>query len=148
MTTIDSWKIRLSQIEKEMKKQGKQEIKKAFADLFAKYPELKAVFWAQYTPHFMDGDECVFSVNNMNLLLEDEDTKKLTKDELTEFCLQSYHNGDTEISALPAGSLKDELKTIEKTFQGLEDLMRIAYGDHVFVCVSSSGIQLEEYEHE
>lgn len=32
---------------------------------FRAYPEVKNIFWTQYTPHFMDGDDCVFSVNDI-----------------------------------------------------------------------------------
>lgn len=33
-------------------------------------PEIKAVIWSQYTPYFNDGEECVFSVNEINFLTE------------------------------------------------------------------------------
>lgn len=37
---------------------------------FRAYPEVKNIFWTQYTPHYMDGDDCVFSVNDIYYTLD------------------------------------------------------------------------------
>lgn len=37
-------------------------------------PRIKAVGWLQYTPHFNDGDECIFEKREFKLLLDDSAT--------------------------------------------------------------------------
>lgn len=46
-----------------MKNQGEAALKEAFVDFFKENPEITAVAWAQYAPHFNDGDACEFSVH-------------------------------------------------------------------------------------
>jgi hypothetical protein len=48
-------------------------LNESFIEFFTKNPEFKSVFWTQYTPHFMDGDECVFSVNDVYVKLVDDE---------------------------------------------------------------------------
>ena len=42
---------------------GKAAVGALFKAFFAQYPEVTAVGWTQYTPHFNDGDPCVFRVH-------------------------------------------------------------------------------------
>lgn len=37
----------------------------AYERLF-EFPQIKSVSWAQYTPYFNDGDECIFGVNELS----------------------------------------------------------------------------------
>ncbi len=45
-------------------KLGKDAIRALFKDLFAAFPGMTAVEWAQYTPYFNDGDPCIFRLND------------------------------------------------------------------------------------
>lgn len=48
-------------------KQLEPQFAEVFASFFAENPNVGGVQWTQYTPYFNDGDECVFSVNDMYL---------------------------------------------------------------------------------
>lgn len=50
------------------KSEGRSAVHAAFQELFAKYPRIGAVRWTQYTPHFNDGEPCVFSVHDPEFL--------------------------------------------------------------------------------
>ena len=40
-------------------------VQSAVDQFLEKYPFVHCVHWTQYTPHFMDGEECTFSVNDI-----------------------------------------------------------------------------------
>lgn len=46
-------------------KQSRQALASEFKDFFAKYPEVNAVRWAQYTPHFNDGMSVNLAVTSL-----------------------------------------------------------------------------------
>lgn len=50
--------------------QMKQEVVPLFAALFGAIHTLKSVTWAQYTPYFADGDECVFSADESEFVID------------------------------------------------------------------------------
>jgi hypothetical protein len=56
------------QIEK-MRTQYKEDLQKSFSEIFTEFfnntPEIKEIFWTQYTPYFNDGEECTFRVNDI-----------------------------------------------------------------------------------
>lgn len=56
-----------------MQEKAKVIMNKAFTNFFEQYGEVvHSLYWSQYTPYFMDGDECVFSVNDVYILLEED----------------------------------------------------------------------------
>lgn len=50
----------------------KQEVKTVFLEctkeIFDRFPECQTFSWTQYTPYFMDGDQCYFGVNEVNCI--------------------------------------------------------------------------------
>lgn len=57
----------MAEIQKSLKEQladiGAKYFREASKQLFDAYPKLESFTWAQYTPYFNDGDECVFGVD-------------------------------------------------------------------------------------
>ena len=51
------------ELQKEIKEVGQGSIKEMFEAIFKQAPAVLAVKWTQYTPHFNDGEPCVFNVN-------------------------------------------------------------------------------------
>lgn len=49
-----------TRVEKELHAKMAQIFRRASDALFALYPQLDSFGWAQYTPYFNDGDECIF----------------------------------------------------------------------------------------
>lgn len=58
-------------------KQLEPQFAEVFASFFAENPNVGGVQWTQYTPYFNDGDECVFSVNDMYLFPSSTDEDDL-----------------------------------------------------------------------
>lgn len=60
---INEYLQRRKELKAFLKENGQKMILESFRDFFAKYPMVEKVSWAQYTPHFNDGEPCVFGVN-------------------------------------------------------------------------------------
>lgn len=60
-------------LRKELRTIGKSATQEALKEFFDAYPAVKAVRWTQYTPYFMDGDACEFSINEPQVLLSDDE---------------------------------------------------------------------------
>lgn len=54
-------------------RQGEKLFKEAVKELFKENPTLQDFSWDEYTPHFNDGDECVFSVHFDSMRINGED---------------------------------------------------------------------------
>lgn len=71
---------RIAKVKKDMEnsknffvRQGEKLFKEAVRELFKEHPKLQSFSWDEYTPHFNDGDECVFSVYFDSLRINDEE---------------------------------------------------------------------------
>lgn len=58
---------------KKMTKSGESLFKEAVKEIFKTHKDLKSISWTQYTPHWNDGDECVFSCHVEYLAINDEE---------------------------------------------------------------------------
>ena len=56
----------------QVKKAGATAVAALFKVFFAEYPEVKAVGWKQFTPHFNDGEPCEFSCDSYSLKINGE----------------------------------------------------------------------------
>lgn len=59
------------QIILEAKEKVKSLLAKGMKALFEAYPDIETFSWTQYTPYFMDGDPCEFSVNTYSIDVND-----------------------------------------------------------------------------
>ena len=59
---------KIQQMKEEVQNLAQEEFKKSMREIFILIPSLKAIAWTQYSPHFNDGDECVFGVNSVAAL--------------------------------------------------------------------------------
>jgi hypothetical protein len=50
----------LEKAKNKAEKSGEKLFKQAVKEIFANFPELASFSWSQYTPHWNDGDQCVF----------------------------------------------------------------------------------------
>lgn len=57
-----------------LKNKSLNKIRKVFAPVFIDFlkenPAVRSIYWDQYTPYFNDGDQCIFSVGELQLLIE------------------------------------------------------------------------------
>jgi hypothetical protein len=115
---------------------------------------IKGLVWSQYTPHFNDGSECVFSVNEASLIFGGMPTDPYDEENVIELWydwdqVQKYHGEELQKAGV------DEARfTATKEFagklvsDGLEDVLQVAFGDHVYVIVTRNEVIVEEYDHD
>lgn len=124
-----------------------KELGPAFEEIMEPYLHLKTISWPQYTPYFMDGDECIFSVNSWGVKLNglDEDDVTNLEDEEDERITSTLRElGFTDIGFSAAlEKVRDLLSAIP------DDILRGLYGDHVLVTYTrGKGFTTEAYAHE
>lgn len=137
----------------EVKSVGIESFKEMLRDFFEKHPNVVSIRWAQYTPHFNDGDPCVFSVNEPEVevlagtLLAKKDPQRGWPEE-DQFAQEGeYNDGWTFRTELP--QLNDSVQEIYRVFQDIEDVMLAVFGDGVQVTVSREGeIEIDDYDHD
>jgi hypothetical protein len=59
--------VRLEAVRAEIRNAGRSAIAEASASFFERNPGVHGFRWTQYTPYWMDGEECVFSANEPDL---------------------------------------------------------------------------------
>lgn len=115
-----------------------QQLKKDFQALFQDrvkivfdaVPDLESIQIIQYTPYFMDGDACEFSIHSVSFYNEEE------PDSDWDFDFDSPSDQQ---------SLKDALKGFIYTN---ENLMCDMFGDHAQITITREGTDVSEYDHE
>lgn len=122
----------------------KPALKEAFVELKTAVPSLIGVRWRQYTPHFNDGDECIFRVNEPYFQLDTPDTKPEDSDYEDGF----YGIWLLENKKLTTAKTVKVFEKFESTLNGIEEMLKLSLGDHAMVTVTESGIEVEEYEHD
>jgi predicted SnoaL-like aldol condensation-catalyzing enzyme len=130
-------------------KHGKKALAQLFKEFFEAAPEVDAVKWTQYTPHFNDGDACTFSVHEFEYVLEEE--AAATKAQAAEEGREVDDEDDTEgVSSYSLkGKLKKSAESLEEQTSGLEDLFLGAFDDHVKVTATRDGeFNTQEYSHD
>lgn len=143
-------------------------IKTEFDSFFQKHPEVDKIAFTAYTPYFMDGDPCVYSVNEYHYLIpdepgggvigteedewEDEDEEEVWYEWPTaghnykyDPIEKKYMIDTSFFDKYP--SLHDDMVTLE-TRTNDDDLCLTVYGDHVIVRVDRNGFIVEECSHD
>ncbi len=133
---------KLIEMKKEYEATVKAHAKPVIAQLFKEFftavgDEVVAVKWSQYTPHFADGDPCIFSVNELEYKLKG--AKGDEGDHEDGFVY--YLADDSKVSG-PADVLQTQVNS-------LEDVFLAAFDDGYEVTVTPDGkFESEEYEHD
>lgn len=137
----------INRIKQEMVNDLKVRFKDIFLPFFEKWPQVKFVKWSQYTPHFNDGDPCVFGVNDMSGYIEGDDEY--------EGSISHYGVAHPEVNVFEVFT-KNALDQVYQDFKHLESECRSIeeslfldlFGDHAAVKVSREGIDVTEYIHD
>ena len=98
--------------------------------VFDAVPALEKIEIIQYTPYFMDGDVCEFSISSVSFY---DDVEK--------------SHGYEEDFDCPSEQqvLKDALN---KFIYQNDELMKTMYGDHAIISITREGTEVDEYEHD
>jgi hypothetical protein len=136
---------------KEIEDKGKDLFKEASADIFTLHPTLESFSWTQYTPHFADGDECVFSARTdyFNVKVKDEKETDFDRDSLYD---HSRVNGKYVRTAKAEEAISPALKagrSIQELLHQFQDEdFKLIFGDHKKIIVSTDGVDVRDYEHD
>jgi hypothetical protein len=125
------------------KTEGRDAIGAAFAPLFEPPTNLVRIEWTQYTPHFNDGDACVFSVHEPTLVADIEGQEREH---------ESYWLKSTRVSDYRDQAVADIGQPAMDRFLALWPIpgaiLKAVFGDHVKVTITKDEVTVEEYEHD
>lgn len=142
----------LTDLNKEYEKTAKRIGKPAFVELsqkcFDACPELGAIVWTQYAPHFNDGEACTFSVHEAGFWSTE------AVDENGEDGLNSYDDdlgcyGDKK--DLPTKKARKEFENFETFITSTlgEDLCERVFGEDAKVTILRNGtIDIGDCDHD
>lgn len=113
-------------------------------EFFKSNKNIKAITWAQYTPHFNDGEPCEFGVGDMWVL-----SKKGYK----EWQENGGYPEDFDVNSFEDDDFsKEDLEEVESFVGVLRKIPSEVYlgmfGDHVQIVVTKNEISVEDYEHD
>jgi hypothetical protein len=133
MSKLEALKTVMAEVDARVERESRAALAEAFEKLFADHPRLAAVRWAQYTPHFNDGDACEFSIYDAYVRLEGEDADD--------------HEYDWRSSADDG---RAEQEAASALVQGApERAMLAAFGDHAEITATRDGtFDVEGYDHD
>lgn len=98
---------------------------------FVAVPEVTSVSWTQYTPYFMDGDACEFSVNELEF---------------------NTNSGNYSMYSMNRSNLSAEkialCKELQDMIYGQDDMMLDIFGDHVEIIMTPEGSDVNDYDHD
>lgn len=156
MSTLEKFKAIKEEIDKQ-RALARQHIRIAFEEgtkeLFDKHPKLQAFGWAQYTPYFNDGDECVFGRGDTYFLLESDptDNAETIEDRVSEFSedlysFERYGGKYSKPKTVESDVIADALQEFMDIFED-EDFKEM-FDDHKKVVVTREHVSVQDYSHD
>lgn len=132
MKSIDNFAKKVDEARSEFKLSFSNDLQEFSKEFFESHKGAESFGWVQYTPYFMDGDPCVFSVAH-GLLNGD-------------YCDgSSWYDGEEfdgyEAAAKDVGALVSKL-------QDCEDALHAIFGDHCAITATREGIETSRYDHD
>lgn len=134
---------KMAEFEKKFKKEGGTLFKEICQEIFEKFPEIESFSWTQYTPYFNDGEECTFSVNEVD-----------TFNGYSEYEEDQEGEGFNPWEEYSYDKKKTRSYEIVENIQNFvssapEGILRELFGDHARVTVYKNGkTESDEYEHD
>jgi len=130
--------IRVAQ--NEVLTQTKETLIAALKAFIKEHKELEQLTWTQYTPHFNDGDACIFGVRSLEVKIEGDE----------ELYDTYYFKGNKQKTVSNSKEIVAALNDLE-TFMNEETteiVLKKEFGDGVRVIVTRKSIEVEDYDHE
>jgi|CXWL01.1.fsa_nt_gi hypothetical protein len=144
-------------LQETISKDGKQALAEEFKKFFNLFPQVKTIKWDQFTPHFNDGDSCVFGVNDFWIFTgtEDEDgyegSGSLSWYNVDDILKNNYKSqSEVLVDTLKSLSKSDKKWYVDfvKGIHENNDLFEAVFGDHATVIASINGFTVEECSHD
>ena len=133
-------------------KDAQTALKAHFKEFFDANPKITGITWTQYTPYFMDGDTCVFGMNEVyftNLPEEYHDNlfdyteyggEELPPDT---FCDEAGESITPESLRKACEEFNNDLSS-----DAMLDVLKETFGDHVQVTATRKGFNVTDHEHD
>lgn len=134
----------LEKIQAELKETNGEIVRESLAEFFAKYPQVEAVRWTQYTPYFNDGDACEFSSGHCSypyVRMHSEGDENHFIEVYMPYDFEKYSEEEKSKHAW-----KQEL--IDALEQFTDNDMLAMFGDHAQVTITRDKLEVEEYDHD
>jgi hypothetical protein len=87
--------VRLEAVRADIRNAGRAAIAEASASFFERNPGVHGFRWTQYTPYWMDGEECSFSANEPELDITPQE-RRLSEGQQGLVKLKTYYLGEIE----------------------------------------------------
>lgn len=149
-TSLKALIAKQAEVKKEIKENGKEALKEAFAAFFDKNPQCKALRWRQYTPYFNDGDSCTFSVRDaevsMDFTAEDAGDYEDGFDSYSNYYDERGKYADISRESIEAW--KKATRDADELVGCDEELFEMVFGDHVEVTATREGFDIDSYDHD
>lgn len=124
--SLQDFEEKVEQLRKEFQELFQSRVKVVFDAV----PDLESIQIIQYTPYFMDGDACEFSIHSVSFYNEEEPD--------TDWDYDFESPSEQQV-------LKDALQGFIYSNQ---DLMCEMYGDHAEITITRDGTDISEHEHD
>lgn len=160
---IADFQNRIANLKAELVKEVTTAMKPAAEEFFAKYPQVRAIMWTQYTPYFNDGESCEFSVHDPHVFvvgqtegcdsgdeIEEDDISDMSPyDGYDNYSLRRAVAGDRDYPDLKwvTQEFIDDFEAF-MAFTNDEETMETIFGDHTKVIIAPTGITTVEYDHD
>ena len=123
----------------EAKKHVSGALKLAAQELFAAHANVASIRWEQYTPHFNDGDACVFSVHDPSVSFNDGT--------VGEYGSEDYYDEWSIRKAHP--TVAEAMNKFQSSINDWSEYLQAALGDHAQVEITRDlAVTVEEYYHD
>lgn len=169
--------LEMNALKKKYLETGKEHFTIAMKEFFELYPFVSKIQWCQYTPYFNDGDECIFSVHDPEILFDFEvlgqecpyEDEEYNYGEGSDFNVIADHykewyteNDWAATAVMNQAAVENALfdkgydvVSFTNTWSELqsficseEDLMKDLFGDHAIIEVTNKGASSDDYDHD
>lgn len=133
----------IQELKQKLQKQLQEQFNVSVQELFKLVPSLQAIGWTQYSPHFNDGDECIFHVREvqaMNFVPEFITREYEAQEE--QYIIGDY---DSQSEDLLSVDEKNVIKSLLSFISDEEDLMHDLYGNHSAILITREETKIEDY---
>lgn len=134
-TSITQMNEKLEETKRVFSEQIREYFYSYIKEYFKENTEVQAIIWTQYTPYWMDGEPCEFSVHEPYVILDGFDRENLP--------YTPYECEEEELYTIDYNKSSEFCSLLME----IEDVLEFAFGDHVIVIVTPTEVIVNEYEH-
>ena len=154
---IDTVISEYERLMKETRNVLQEHMKGIFKSFFEAHPLVKTIHWRQYTPHFNDGDDCVFDVHEpwftmteYTDLTEREHVYGEGDEGLIETRIWNDKSGNYEMNQELDPQLVKDMNVLATLIQceANEAVFLAMFDNHVWVKAHKDGFDIDDYDHD